>query len=170
MQPSSIPLVVAAIAFLALVLWRVRPLGWSRRRRAQREELVRARLRIESATDDHTRALALCDAADITARTIAGTESATALYSRAMRTDFNSADIVQRAVAGLATRPRALESLLWRRLGATPWTGPPSEAVCAALDALSGLYRGRLKNAARARALEHARDAILLARRPEDLG
>jgi hypothetical protein len=80
MEPSSIPLVVAAIAFLALVLWRVRPLGWSRRRRAQREELVRARLRIESATDDHTRALALCDAADITAVTIAGTESAAALY------------------------------------------------------------------------------------------
>jgi hypothetical protein len=170
MQPSSIPLVIAAIAFFALVLWRVRPLGWSPKRRAQREELVRARLRIESATDVHTRVLALCDAADIMARTIVGTESATAFYLRATRTDPDSAEVVKRAAAGLAARPRALESLLWRRLGATPWTGPPNEAVCAALDALSVLYRGRLKNASRARALDHARGAIALARRPENLG
>jgi hypothetical protein len=170
MQPSSIPLVIAAIAFFGLVLWRVRPLGWTRRRRARREALVKVRLRIEAATDEHTRALALCDAADIMARTIAGTENATALYLRAMRADFNSAEIVERAAAGLTTRPRALESLLWRRLGATSWTGSPNEAVRAALDALSALYRGRLKNAARARALEHAREAIALARRPENLG
>jgi hypothetical protein len=127
-------------------------------------------LRIESATDERTRALALCDAADILAKTIAGTENATTLYLRAIRTDPDSAEIVKRAAAGLAARPHALESLLWRRLGASPWTGPPNEAVCAALDALSVLYRGRLKNGARARSLEHARDALALTRRPENLG
>jgi hypothetical protein len=159
MQEWSTPLVLATCAFLAVLLWRVRPAWpWGGRRKASREALREARARIEAAKDPSARALALCDAADITARG-RGFGSA-GLYQRALRTDPKSADVVNRAIAGLASRPRALESLLWRTLAAAPWTGDSRDAARAALEALQALYEGPLKNAVRARAFTHARDAL----------
>jgi hypothetical protein len=161
MQGLSTPLVAAAAAFLVVVLWRVRPaLPFGQRRRASREALREARGRIEASLTPQARALALCDAADLMGRGVGGASSATGLYLRAMRTDPQSAAVVSRAVTGLAARPRALESLLWRHLAQAPWTSDSREATRAVLDALRVLHEGPLKNAIRARALGNARDAL----------
>ena len=161
MQGLSTPLVAAAAAFLLLVLWRVRPaLPWGERQRASREALREARARIESSADPRARALALCDAADVMAGSVAAVSGASGLYQRAMRSDPHSAAVVGRAVAGLRGRPRALESLLWRHLAQTPLTSESREAARAVLDALRLLHEGPLKNAVRARALANVRDAL----------
>ncbi len=164
MQDWSLPLVLATAAFLMLVVWRVRPaLPWSQSRRANREALRTALSVVESAADNEARALALCDAADLVGKRVAASANApnaTGLFLRALREDPESVEVVRRAVAGLAKRPRALESLLWRHLGGATWTGPSRPAVRASLDALRVLYEGRLRNTARARALAHARDAL----------
>ena len=162
MQEWSTPLVLATGAFLAVLLWRVRPAWpWGRKRAASREILRDARARIAAAKDPAARAKALCDAADITAQGAGSYASAAGLYQRALRTDPASAEVVRRAIAGLVDRrPRALESLLWRTLAAAPWTGQSREAVGLALEALRALNEGPLKNAVRARAMANARQAL----------
>jgi hypothetical protein len=166
MQDWSVPLAIATASFLAFVLFRVRPtftfgpFGRARAPKAPRERLRIAKERAQSAPDPHARAIALCDAADIVGRRLAGKAAAASLYQRALRADPASVEIVRRVAAGLATRPRSLESLLWRHLGASPWTGSAVEAVRAALEALRSLYDGPLRNASRARALSHAKDAL----------
>jgi len=161
MQGLSTPLVVAAAAFLLIMLWRVRPaLPWGDRRRASREALREARARIESSPDPAARALALCDAADLMAAGVVGASGASGLYQRALRTDPRSAEVVARAVKGLSNRPRALESLLWRHLGQGPLTPDTREATLAVLDALRVLHEGPLKNSIRARALANVRNAL----------
>lgn len=167
MQVSSIPLVLATAAFLVLVLWRVRPLvpttllaalglPWGRKARERREALAAARERIEKATDEHARALALCDTAEIVARIVAGAASAKGFYQRALRSDPASVEVVRRTATGLAGRPRALESLMWRHLASSAWEGASADASRAALETLRTLYEGPLKNAIRARALANA--------------
>jgi len=122
MQDRSVPLILAAAAFLAVLLWRVRPaLSWKQQRAS------RAALR----------------------ETL-----------QSLRSDGRSVELVARAVAGLAGRPRRLEAVLWRHLAAVPWTGDSAEAARASLDALRALYEGPLRNAVRARALAHACDAL----------
>ncbi len=155
MQEWSLPLTLATGAFLLVLLWRVRPLIPGRRRGASRDDIRQAQTRIESATSEPERARALCDAAELM-----NTASARAYYLRAFRADPKSVEVIQRATAGLARRPRALESLLWRHLGGSPWRDSP-DATRAALDALKALYEGPLRNAARAKALSNARDTLL---------
>jgi hypothetical protein len=154
-QEWSLPLVLAAVSFLVVLLWRVRPLIPGRRRGTSREELRQAHARIEAAATEPERARALCDAADLMK-----TASAKALYLRALRSDPGSTLVIERVAAGLARRPRALESLLWRHLGAAPWRDFP-DATRASLDALRALYEGPLRNATRAKAISHARDALV---------
>jgi hypothetical protein len=153
-QEWSLPLTAAAVAFLVVLLWRVRPLIPGRRRGASRSDLRNAQARIEAASGEPERARALCDAADLMR-----TGSAKGLYLRALRADPTSVDVIQRAAAGLARRPRALESLLWRHLGSARWRESP-DATRAALDALRALYEGPLRNATRAKAIANARDAV----------
>lgn len=151
-QDWSLPLILAAGAFLLVVLWRVRPLvSWGRVGSGQ--AMKDAMARVESATDDAARAIALCDAADLSVTRGRG------LYLRALRANPQSIQVVQRAVARLSKRPRALESLLWRHLGSVPWT-EAREATRASLDALRILYEGPLRNAVRARAMANARDVL----------
>jgi DNA polymerase III delta prime subunit len=76
-----------------------------------------------------------------------------------MRSDPKSADVIRRAVTGLSRRPRALESLLWRRLASTPWN-ESAEATEAALEAWQALYEGPLRNAIRAKAFANARATL----------
>jgi hypothetical protein len=160
MQDTFVPLIASAGAFLALLLWRVRPLAtWRTKKRADREALREAQTRIDAAPEGPERARALCDAADLAAKRVRGRGSAAALYLRAARSDPKSVEVVRRAVAGLARRPRALESLLWRHLATTPWK--ESRACTAtALDALQALYEGPLHNTVRARALANARGIL----------
>ncbi|HEX3344549.1 MAG TPA: hypothetical protein VHS09_08235 [Polyangiaceae bacterium] len=154
MEDWSTPLVIATAVFLAFLLWRIRPTFGARGGGAGREALRQAQARVEAAKTEPERALALCDAAELMR---AG--EARGMYLRAMRADPASAPIVERAVAGLARRPRALESLLWRYLASRPWT-ESKEATRAALDALRALYEGPLRNAVRAKAMANARDAV----------
>jgi hypothetical protein len=161
MQDWSVPLALSTGAFLAWLVWSVRPaIGWRRRRPMSRAELKEARARIQSAIDPTAKALALCDAADLMAKRIGGAAGARGLYLRALRADPTASEIVKRAVAGLASRPRSLESLLWRHLAAHAWTDGAGVAAEASLDALRALYEGPLHNATRARALGFARDFV----------
>jgi hypothetical protein len=154
-QDWSIPLGVATAAFLAALVWRVRPLvGGAARGRAGREAVKAAHARVDAAKTAAERADALCDAAGLV-----GTGGARGLYLRAMREAPASVAIVERAAASLARRPRALEALLWRRLGATPWADS-RDATAAALDALVRLYEGPLRNTVRAKAIANARQAL----------
>ncbi len=160
MQDSFVPLIVSAGAFLAVLLWRVRPLvAWTTKRRASREALRLAQGRIAAAPDGPKRAQALCDAADLLARQVGGPGSAKGLYLRAMRSDPTSVEVIQRAVTGLSRRPRTLESLLWRRLASSPWK-ESAAATSAVLEALQSLYDGPLRNAIRARAFANARASL----------
>ena len=159
MQTWSTPLILATAAFLAVLVWRVRP-AIGPRRRASREALREARTRIDSAADEPSRAVALCDAADVLAKGLGGGANATGLYMRAIRSDPRSADVVRRAAEGLARRPRALESLLWRHLASVPWTGPSRDAVRTSLEALRALYDRPLRNPIRARAVGNALDCL----------
>jgi hypothetical protein len=161
MQLPSIALDIATGAFVLMILWRVRP-ALGPVRRSGRVALREAQARIQGATDEPARARALCDAADIVVADapLAGSGRAQGLYLRALRADPASAEIVARAIAGLARRPRALEALLWRHLGAADWKGPCRPAMVAALEGLRGLYEGPLRNAVRARAIANATDAL----------
>jgi hypothetical protein len=119
--------------------------------------LKEARARLAAAKTDAERAAALCDAGDASAAGLGRGDSAIGYYLRAMRLAPHSAELVSRAARALARKPHALESLLWRRLGAEPWSGSGVDAARRAIEELSKLYAGPLRNLARARALEHAR-------------
>jgi hypothetical protein len=156
MQDAFVPLIASAGAFLVVLLWRVRPLAtWRKKRRASREALRAVRDKIERAPDGPTRANALCEAADLAATQVGRRGRASALYLRAMRSDPGSVRVIERAVSGLARRPHALESLLWRRLALAGWRESP-EATRATLEALVRLYEGPLRSSVRARALANA--------------
>ncbi len=155
MESSTLPLAVAAGVFFAMVVWRVRPAVAFGRRPGVSKAAVQGHLaRAEAATDERERALALCDAADL--MTAGG---ARGLYLRALRTDPQSALVVERTVRGLQRRPRTLESVLWRHLSAGPWT-EGRQAAAASLDALRVLYEGPLRRSVRAKFFAHARDAV----------
>ncbi len=159
-----IPLLISALLFATFLLWRMRPQLGSNARGAAKgpagAALREAKQRIEAAKDDAARAQALSDAGDACAQSLGRTTGAVGYYLRAMRADPSSAAIVARAASGLARRPHALESLLWRRLGATPWSDSARPAAIAALTHLAALYAGPLRNRPRGRALHNALAAL----------
>lgn len=155
----NLPLVATAGVFVLFLLFRLRPVLPGRRAGAG-AALREAKKRIEAAKDDASRALALADAGDACARSLGRTTGAVGYYLRAMRTNPAAAELVDRAAAALAKRPHALESLLWRRLGAEPWTNDREPAARAALTQLVRLYDGPLKNRVRARAMENCLSAL----------
>lgn len=160
MTDWHVPLIIAAAVFGVFTLWRVRPAAFSPSRAAARAALREAQKRVEMARDEQSRAAALCDAGDAASGAAVSAASAIGFYLRAMRLVPTSADLVERAAKGLARRPRALETLLWRRLGAEPWDGAARPAAKAALRHLVALYEGPRRNAVRARAMEHALAAL----------
>src|SRR5512140_218976 len=155
----NLPLVVTAGVFVLFLLYRLRPVIPGGKR-AGAAALRDAKKRIEEAKDDAARALALADAGDACARSVGRTTGAVGYYLRAMRTNPASAELVERAAQAFVRRPHALESLLWRRLGAEAWGGEREAAARAALAQLVRLYDGPLKNRVRARALENALAAL----------
>src|SRR5262245_58335998 len=155
-----LPLVISAGVFVLYLLWRLRPSFDGPRDGSSRAALNAAKKRVETAQTQEERALALCDAADACVAGLGGASSAIGYYLRAMRVNPRSAELVDRAAKGLARRPRALESLLWRRLGAERWAGGGEAAARAALRQLQALYAGALRNPQRARAMEFALEAL----------
>jgi hypothetical protein len=157
----QVVLAVAAALFGVFIVWRVRP-SFGRRRptKAQRKALAEAKARVRAADGAHARALALCDAGDAYASASGPFTGVLGYYLRAMRTDPTSAEPVERASRALIRRPRSLEALLWRRLGASKWEGATRAASLAALRALRDLYSGPLRNRIRASAMSHALAAM----------
>lgn len=158
----QLPLLISAIAFAALLVFKTRPMVSAVATpdgRVAAAALKQAQARVAAAKDDAARALALCDAADASAR-LGKTSSAAAFYMRALRADPSSKAIVERAAAALARRPGALENLMWRHLGGAPWTGEGREAAIASLRALAGVYARKKRTHARARAIENALAAL----------
>jgi hypothetical protein len=157
----QLALAVAAALFGALVVWQNRPsLGPRKIGKARRQALADARARLAAATTPTERAAALCDAGDASAFAVGGVTSALGYYLRAMRTDPTSTEPIQRAARGLARRPRALEKVLWRRLGGASWEGPNRPAAIAALTELARVYGGPFRNRSRAHAISHALVAL----------
>ncbi len=159
----QIPLGVAALVFGGAVLARLRPAFGSDGASA-RKTLAAARAALDKAETPAARAEALATAGDACAKSGALRNLAAGYYTRALKVAPADAALVRRAAAGLVRRPRALESLLIRRLGAGAWAD--IEITKALLEELHALYRGRMKSAARAemiaRALEHVGGAAPL--------
>jgi hypothetical protein len=153
-----IPLVVAAIAFVAFFVWRLRPVVSKESRTAGELRAIQAR--VASATDDEARATALADAGDLCAKSVSRSRNAVAFYLRAMRAAPSSVAIAERAVQGLHKRPRAFEALAWRRLGSEKWTGADRDATLVVLRALAHAYDHDPKHRIRARAIEHCLEAL----------
>ncbi len=153
-------IVLSAVLFGLFVVFRFRPaMGLTPAHREERARLREAKARVQKATTDEERANALCDAGDACAAGGARRGAAFGFYLRALKLRPSEASFVARAAHGLARRPRALESLLWRHLASTEWKGEARPAVQASLQELSTLYATRLGRGARARALAHALEA-----------
>ncbi len=156
---QTIALTIAAITFGVFILWRVRP-AFGGQRKPLRTVLKAARARIDAAKDEEERAQALCDAGDACAAAVGRSGEAVQFYLRAMRQQPNTSALLERAIKGLSRKPRALEKLLWRRLGSEPWAGQTREVAKIALKALADLYTHQLHDHIKAQALEHALNAI----------
>jgi hypothetical protein len=151
----QIGLLISAIFFAGFLVWRTRP-AVSAASRATAAELTEAKKRVANAKDDAERARALADAGDACAR-LGRMTGAAGFYRRALRADPRSKELVERAAAALRRRPRALEDILWRHLGAEPWSdGAARDAAIASLRALEDLYGQRPRTRLRAKAVEHA--------------
>jgi len=148
--------VVAAVVFGLFVLYKFRPLLGGTGASAGPADLRDARRRLTQATSDAQRLEAILAAGDACARTVGLGGGASSYYFRAMRLAPASAEIVDHAAKGLVRRPRILETLLWRRLGAEPWTGDYADSTRAALRQLIAIYTGTRKSPLRARAIERA--------------
>jgi hypothetical protein len=151
MNGWQVALAVAAVLFLGFLVVRMRP---SRRRRAALNEGVRAaRRRAHEATTPRARAEALCEAGALALRDGARWTAAAGFFLRAMSADPSWPGAVQQAVASLRRgRPRVLETILWRRLGALPWDAAHRAVVHEAAAALSSLYGKELHDKHRAAA------------------
>ncbi|HEY2368175.1 MAG TPA: hypothetical protein VGH87_17370 [Polyangiaceae bacterium] len=150
---QTIALLVVTVGFFAMVLARTWPRFGRKRNVPLGAALKAARTKIEAAKTDAEKANALCEAADACALAFGRSEAAASYYLRAMRITPASAELVERAIQGLEHRPRALESLLWRKLGADPEHAPSPEATRAALQGLEKIYAARPRHAVRARAV-----------------
>ncbi len=163
MDVQHIALLVASGASLAYLVWRFRfspghsdaDVGLSKQERATLDAKANAE------PTPAGRARVFADAADSFSGSIGRKRVAGPLYLRAMKADPTSVELVERTAAGLARRPRNLEAVLWRRLAASPWSDDTRVATLAALDHLSRLYQGPLHDSLRARALDHARKALM---------
>jgi hypothetical protein len=160
MHDWQVPLAVATLVFGVFMLWKVRPAFLTRSRRRAGALLRDAHARIEAAKDDAERTEALCDAAEASLASGGGAKAAASFFLRAMRTSPHAEQVVDRAARVLAHRPHTLESLLWRRLGAEPWSGHARPTAVHALRHLRTLYAGPLRNPVRAKAMEHALQAM----------
>jgi hypothetical protein len=152
---QTIALLVVATLFLGLIVARAWPRIGKRRNIPLGKALKAARAKIEAATTDEAKAQALCEAADACALAFGRGEAAASYYLRAMRLMPESVTLVERAAKSLEHRPRVLEHLLWRRLGAGGDAAPNKAVTTAVLRGLALVYSGKPHNAARARAVEN---------------
>ena len=135
-------------AYMVSQLWPGRRNG----ARAVLAEVRDARRRAAAATSPSERADALADAAEAAARARRWTSSA-GLFLRALRADD-----------ALRPRPRVIEAILWRRLGAIPDDDDHRAASLEIATRLATVYEERLRDPARAAVLRrlaaHEREGL----------
>lgn len=165
MSIQTIALVAVAASFALVILWRVRPAlgaggaGYTKALRG-------AQARVEKAKDDAEKAAALCDAADACALAFGRTEAAVSYYLRAARVAPLSSEILERALTGLAKKPRALETFLWRRMAHAEFAKEPLELQVRTLESLADVYaQGRKAIRPRAESLRHLAAALASGKR-----
>ncbi|MFO0670330.1 MAG: hypothetical protein U0235_11995 [Polyangiaceae bacterium] len=154
-----IPLLVAAAVFMAFLVLRTWPVFGDGGGRAARAAHRAANERLTRATTDAERVEALVAAGDASAQLVSGGGRAVSYYLRAMKLAPTSAELVNQVARGMAKRPRGLENILWRRLGAEDWQGDRS-VLTAILMHLAGLYSGPLKSSVRARAFSNLMSTV----------
>jgi hypothetical protein len=154
-MPAWQSVLVAAVAVLfgAFVIWKYRPLGVFEGASPLGPDVRRARERAREASTPRDRATALVEAGDLASASGHAT-AAIGYYLRAMRVEPGWVEPVRAACRGLERRrPRALETLLWRRLAQLAWDPDTGDAARAAADGLAQLYAGRLRERDRAAAM-----------------
>jgi len=151
MDGRQAALAVAAVLFLGFLLVRLWP---GRIRREALTDTVRAvRRRAHEAATPHARAEALCEAGALAVREGARWTAAAGFFLRAMNADPTWPGAVEQTVLSLRRRrPRLLEKILWRRLGALPWDDAHRAVLREAAASLSGLYARELRDKHRAAA------------------
>lgn len=154
----EIPLLVSAVVFAAFVIFKVRP-HFGEDGRARSAALKAAKERLSAAQGDAARSAALADAGDACA-SLGRFGACASFYQRAMRADATSASLVARASSALATRPRLLESLLWRHLSNGSADPAARDAMLACLTALATLYGRSPRTETRRRGLENVLAAL----------
>lgn len=158
MTAPQIALLVVAGLFGAYLLFQIRP-TFSRKRHSLVKKARAARDRAHTATDSAARATALAEAGTYSAEAKRFVP-ATGFFSRALREDTASAEVVHAFVTAMAkSRPRVVEATLWRRLGVLPEDAKHAAAERAMVEGLLALHEGPLPSPGRVRVLRRARDA-----------
>ncbi len=162
MSLQTIALLAVAVVFALVILWRVRPaFGGDGRGKGFRDALRKAQGRVEAAKTDDEKAAALCDAADACAIAFGRASAAVSYYLRAARVAPTSEEILERAIKGLAKKPRALETFLWRRMAHEDFAKEPLKIQTRSLLALATLYAsGKKSQQIQADSLRHLAAAL----------
>ena len=151
MELQRYVLPIAAVLFALFVLFQFRPK--TSERRALLHRIREAKTRAKGSEAPGERAKHLADAAEAAAE--AGrTRTAQWMFLRAARTAPTDASVLERAAAALGHKPRLLEALLWRRLGASFASDAEVDVRIAASRQLAALYSGPLRDAGKAKVLE----------------
>lgn len=162
MSFQTIALLAVAIVFALVIVWRVRPAVLDRAQgKGLREALRKAQSRVEGAKNDADKAAALCDAADACALAFGRASAAVSYYLRAARVAPTSDEILERALTGLARKPHALETFLWRRMAHAEFATEPKSIQKRTLLALAELYAaGKKSQQIQADSLRHLAAAL----------
>lgn len=163
MSFQTILLLAVAVVFALVIVWRARPafLAGEGRGQGYREALRKAQGRIEKAKTDAEKAAALCDAADACALAFGRASAAVSYYLRAARVAPTSDEILERAIKGLAGKPRALETFLWRRMAHDDFASEPKSIQRRSLLALANVYAaGKKSQQIQADSLRHLAKAL----------
>jgi len=149
MMGREVVLAGVAVAFLAFLLWQMRP--GSPRRRGLGVEARAACERARAAPTARARAEALCEAGVLAVRDGSRWTSAAGSFLRAMKADPVWPEAVQQLVLAFRRRrPRLLEKILWRRLGNLPWDDAHRAVLLLIVSTLRQLYEKERRDAVRA--------------------
>jgi hypothetical protein len=142
-------LAVAAVSFLGFLLVKLRPGGGGPG--ALSADVRAARDRAHAATTPRARAEALVEAGRLSVRTRGRWTAAAGFFLRAMNADPTWPDAVHQLVSAFKMRrPRLLEKMLWRRLGALPWDAAHRAVLREVVAGLVRLYERELRDRSRA--------------------
>src|SRR4051794_24667732 len=156
---QSLGVALAAVAFVAILLWKYRPRFSAEspllRLPRLNAEVEKARDAVRQAKTKQDKARALLATADAAARHADHLTVAVGFYLRAMRFDPTSVEAVMGVRRLLEReRPEMLEVVLWRRLAQIAWSGDTRGAARCAAEGLAELYGKRLHSRDRKLALQ----------------